>query len=117
MLLSSVVECLCVCRATDAINASLGTDKVEFMELDVGSFEKIRSFVSKFKAKKQPIHILVNNAGTNSLLTCHITYSFVHNRHDGGLRTTLNVGLHSCRHPRPRRRGTREVRAAHSRRL
>ena len=42
------------------------------MELDVGSFEKIRSFVSKFKAKKQPIHILVNNAGTDSILACHI---------------------------------------------
>lgn len=43
------------------INASLGTDKVDFMELDVGSFKKIRSFVSKFKAKNQPINILVNN--------------------------------------------------------
>ncbi|CAK0731701.1 hypothetical protein CVIRNUC_000031 [Coccomyxa viridis] len=50
-------------EATDAINVSLGTNKVEFMELDVGSFEKIRSFVSKFKAMKQPIQILVNNAG------------------------------------------------------
>ena len=48
-------------RATDMINASLGTDKVEFMELDVGSFEKIRSFVSKVRAKNHPINILVNN--------------------------------------------------------
>ena len=44
------------------------------MELDVGSFEKIRSFVSKFKAKKQPIQILVNNAGTDSLSAFHIMY-------------------------------------------
>ena len=67
-------ECPCsshaaaCCRATDAINASLGSDNVEFMELDVGSLEKIRSFVSKFKAKDQPLHILVNNAGLSSVL-------------------------------------------------
>ena len=53
------------------------------MELDVGSFDKIRSFVSKFKAKNLPIHILVNNAGADSLLACHITYSLRHNAHDG----------------------------------
>lgn len=33
------------------------------MPLDVGSFEKIRSFVKEFKAKNLPLHILVNNAG------------------------------------------------------
>ena len=43
------------------INASLGADKVEFMELDVGSFEEIRSFVSKFRARNQLVNILVNN--------------------------------------------------------
>ena len=74
---------LCACRATDAINASLGTDKVEFMELDVGSFEKIRSFVSNFKAKNQPIHILVNNAGSDSLVACHIIHPYIQNPHDG----------------------------------
>ena len=69
------------CRATEAINASLGTDKVEFMELDVGSFEKIRSFVSNFKARKQPVHILVNNAGAYSLSASHIIHLPQHNPH------------------------------------
>ena len=49
------------------------------MELDVGSFKKIRSFVSKFKAKKQPIHILVNNAGADRLSACCIR--FFHSHH------------------------------------
>jgi NAD(P)-dependent dehydrogenase (short-subunit alcohol dehydrogenase family) len=57
-----------LCRTADAINASLATNNVEFMELDVGSFEKIRGFVSKFMAKDQPLHILVNNAGLASVL-------------------------------------------------
>ena len=52
-----------VCRATDMINGALGNDNVEFMELDIGSFEKIRSFVQKFRAKDLPLHILMNNAG------------------------------------------------------
>lgn len=52
-----------MCRATEAINSSLGTNNVEFMPLDVGSFEKIRAFVKDFKAKKQPLNILINNAG------------------------------------------------------
>ena len=67
-------ECLCgheismqghahLCRATDMINGALGNHNVEFMELDVGSFAKIRSFVEKFRAKNQPLNILVNNAG------------------------------------------------------
>ena len=51
------------CRATDMINGALGNNNVEFMELDVGSFEKIRSFVEKFRAKNQPLPILMNNAG------------------------------------------------------
>jgi short-subunit dehydrogenase len=38
------------------------------MPLDVGSFEKIRSFVKEFKAKNFPLHILVNNAGVGLLL-------------------------------------------------
>ncbi|CAL5223524.1 g6055 [Coccomyxa viridis] len=50
-------------EAADMINGALGNNNVEFMELDVGSFEKIRSFVQKFRAKNQPLHILVNNAG------------------------------------------------------
>ncbi|CAL8465705.1 g5241 [Coccomyxa elongata] len=50
-------------EATEAINSSLGTNNVEFMPLDVGSFEEVRAFVKEFKAKKQPLNILINNAG------------------------------------------------------
>lgn len=37
------------------------------MPLDVGSFEKIRAFVKEFKAKNQPLNILINNAGVKTL--------------------------------------------------
>ena len=37
------------------------------MPLDVGSFEKIRAFVKDFKAKNQPLNILINNAGVKTL--------------------------------------------------
>jgi NAD(P)-dependent dehydrogenase (short-subunit alcohol dehydrogenase family) len=50
-------------EAADSINKSLNTDKVEMMELDIGSFDKIRSFVKEFRSKNQPIHMLINNAG------------------------------------------------------
>jgi len=44
------------------INYSLKTDNVEAMELDVGSFDKIQASIKAFE-EKQPLHILVNNAG------------------------------------------------------
>ena len=56
-------ETASVGRAVDSINASLNTDKVELMELDLASFDKVRSFVKEWRSKNQPLHILVNNAG------------------------------------------------------
>ena len=54
---------MCDDSAVEAINASLKTDKVELMELDLASFDKIRSFAKEWRSKKQPLHILINNAG------------------------------------------------------
>jgi NAD(P)-dependent dehydrogenase (short-subunit alcohol dehydrogenase family) len=47
------------------INSALKSDRVEMMELDLGSFDKIKAFVKAFRAKQQPLHILVNNAGVH----------------------------------------------------
>ncbi|XP_073886509.1 polyprenol dehydrogenase isoform X4 [Macaca fascicularis] len=38
-------------------------DKVEFLFCDLASMMSIRDFVQKFKMKKIPLHVLVNNAG------------------------------------------------------
>uniref|UniRef100_A0A8C0MZ48 Dehydrogenase/reductase X-linked n=1 Tax=Canis lupus familiaris TaxID=9615 RepID=A0A8C0MZ48_CANLF len=38
-------------------------DKVEFLYCDLASLRSIRQFVQKFKKKKIPLHVLVNNAG------------------------------------------------------
>ncbi|XP_016075270.1 PREDICTED: dehydrogenase/reductase SDR family member on chromosome X [Miniopterus natalensis] len=38
-------------------------DKVEFLYCDLASMKSIRQFVHKFKEKKIPLHVLVNNAG------------------------------------------------------
>ena len=36
---------------------------VEFMELDLGNLSSVTKFVTDFKNKGLPLHILVNNAG------------------------------------------------------
>ena len=36
---------------------------VEYMQLDLGSFESTKKFVSDFKGKGLRLHILINNAG------------------------------------------------------
>ncbi|XP_055233204.1 polyprenol dehydrogenase isoform X2 [Gorilla gorilla gorilla] len=38
-------------------------DKVEFLYCDLASMTSIRQFVQKFKMKKIPLHVLINNAG------------------------------------------------------
>ncbi|XP_063577124.1 dehydrogenase/reductase SDR family member on chromosome X isoform X3 [Pongo abelii] len=38
-------------------------DKVEFLYCDLASMTSIRQFVQKFKVKKIPLHVLINNAG------------------------------------------------------
>ena len=40
---------------------------VEYMQLDLGSFESTKRFVTTFKAKGLPLHILINNAGIMSV--------------------------------------------------
>ena len=37
--------------------------KLEFMTLDLASFQSARQFADDFKSKGLPLHILVNNAG------------------------------------------------------
>ncbi len=37
--------------------------QVEFLPLDLSSFHSTREFVSAFRSKNLPLHILVNNAG------------------------------------------------------
>ncbi|KAK9812796.1 hypothetical protein WJX72_003991 [[Myrmecia] bisecta] len=50
-------------EAEQMINESLGTSNVEMMELDLGSFDKVRSFAKEFREKHDKLHVLINNAG------------------------------------------------------
>ena len=38
-------------------------DKVEYMQLELGSLTSVRNFAENYKSKNLPINILVNNAG------------------------------------------------------
>ncbi|XP_036996352.2 dehydrogenase/reductase SDR family member on chromosome X [Artibeus jamaicensis] len=49
--------------AVRSIKEETLNDKVEFLYCDLASLESIREFVHKFKKKKIPLHVLVNNAG------------------------------------------------------
>lgn len=58
-------KCLfCCCSAAEEINASLGTNNVTTLQLDVAQFASIRKFADDFLARNEPLHILINNAGT-----------------------------------------------------
>ena len=37
--------------------------KVEFMPLDLSSFQSTQQFIAVFKERNLPLHILINNAG------------------------------------------------------
>ncbi|XP_062511920.1 dehydrogenase/reductase SDR family member on chromosome X-like isoform X1 [Corticium candelabrum] len=50
-------------RAVKDITNDVNTSKVEYMFLNLASFQSIRSFVKRFLARNWPLHILVNNAG------------------------------------------------------
>ncbi|XP_038613018.1 dehydrogenase/reductase SDR family member on chromosome X, partial [Tachyglossus aculeatus] len=50
-------------EAVKKIKEETSNDKVEFLYCDLASMKSIRKFVRQFKAKKCPLHILVNNAG------------------------------------------------------
>ena len=44
---------------------SVGSEKelkVEFLKLDLASFQSTKDFVRSFKEKNLPLHILINNA-------------------------------------------------------
>ena len=45
------------------IQASTGNDSVEVEELELGSLASIRAFADRFLARRDPVQILVNNAG------------------------------------------------------
>ncbi|KAJ7392997.1 hypothetical protein OS493_008244 [Desmophyllum pertusum] len=50
-------------KAIKELKEELPQAKVEYMELDLGSLGSIRTFVTNFKKKGLPLHVLVNNAG------------------------------------------------------
>ncbi|KAL9972631.1 hypothetical protein ACROYT_G018977 [Oculina patagonica] len=50
-------------KAIKELKEELPQAKVEYMELDLGSLASVRKFVTNFKKKGLPLHILVNNAG------------------------------------------------------
>eukprot|EP01087_Luapelamoeba_hula_P018315 TRINITY_DN5888_c0_g1_i2.p1 TRINITY_DN5888_c0_g1~~TRINITY_DN5888_c0_g1_i2.p1 ORF type:complete len:340 (-),score=46.44 TRINITY_DN5888_c0_g1_i2:96-1079(-) len=58
------------CRSADRTNPvvteiqeSTGNDKVEFMELDLGSLTSVVRFTDAFRKRELPLHLLINNAG------------------------------------------------------
>lgn len=50
-------------KAIKELKEELPQANVEYMELDLGSLASVRKFVTNFKKKGLPLHILVNNAG------------------------------------------------------
>ncbi|KAI8062405.1 hypothetical protein BC940DRAFT_336481 [Gongronella butleri] len=47
----------------DEIKAATGSEKLEFMRLDLMSLAAVKAFADEFKAKHKQLHILMNNAG------------------------------------------------------
>ena len=72
-LLCVVCVCVCVCvcvwQALARLKQELAVEfpacevKAEFMSLDLSSFLSTQQFVTAFKEKNLPLHILINNAG------------------------------------------------------
>jgi NAD(P)-dependent dehydrogenase (short-subunit alcohol dehydrogenase family) len=63
---SVVLACRNEQRGTDAvtrIQQELPQAKVEFMELDLSSFDSIKAFSDAYLAVDQPLRVLINNAG------------------------------------------------------
>jgi NAD(P)-dependent dehydrogenase (short-subunit alcohol dehydrogenase family) len=65
-----------------ACQAGRPSGKVEAMHLDLTSFRSITDFASAFKAKKLPLHTLVNNAGV---------FLVPHDRTQEGFETTVGT--------------------------
>ncbi|KAI8578695.1 hypothetical protein K450DRAFT_246083 [Umbelopsis ramanniana AG] len=47
----------------EEIKAETKSDKIEFIQLDLLSLASVTKFISEFKAKNLPLHLLLNNAG------------------------------------------------------
>lgn len=48
----------------EGLSVGLNTElNMEFMKLDLGSFESTKNFIESFKQKNLPLHILICNAG------------------------------------------------------
>jgi len=55
-----------------SIQEETGKDHVEFMQLDLASFESVRRFVKEFHDKKYGLHLLILNAGISRGTTAEI---------------------------------------------
>lgn len=49
--------------AIEEIKAQSKNEKIEFIQVDLSSIASVTKFVSEFKAKELPLHLLINNAG------------------------------------------------------
>lgn len=73
----NVVKLLLACRSADKgkqtienIKKQIGEDaKLDFLVLDLGSMKSIREAANSFREKGVALHLLINNAGTQ---TCKI---------------------------------------------
>jgi NAD(P)-dependent dehydrogenase (short-subunit alcohol dehydrogenase family) len=50
------------CRQKDCPN-----EQIEFLRLDLGSFESVRACAAEFLARDLPLHVLINNAGLGGI--------------------------------------------------
>ena len=65
-------------QAIARMKESVGSEKelkVEFLKLDLASFQSTKDFVRSFKEKNLPLHILINNAAVAGIpfSKCHET--------------------------------------------
>jgi len=58
--------------AMERILVKHSESKVSVMQLDLGSLDSITKFADEFLARKEPLHILINNAG---VMACPQTYT------------------------------------------
>jgi NAD(P)-dependent dehydrogenase (short-subunit alcohol dehydrogenase family) len=63
----TIIACRSEEKATAAIEQMKGEINkpvtLEYMPLDLASFDSTRNFTNSFKEKQLPLHILINNAG------------------------------------------------------
>ncbi len=50
-------------RAIDEIAGETGNEQLELLSLDLGDLASIRACADEFLARKEPLHVLINNAG------------------------------------------------------